>query len=176
MTADLFPQSPPEPLVLHPSRWRWGLMALLCAVFVMIGIGAVQRHWGGWLVIAFFGGGLFIVLLNLLPGASHLAIDAHGFRMRSLFRGYRFAWSDIAAFGVTSIGMNSYVGFNYANGYPAHRRLRRLNAGLSGYEAAIPDTYGLGAATLAELLQRWHRHAGAAASFTPTDETADASV
>lgn len=154
-----FAHSPPQRLVLYPSRLRWGLMALLCAGFTAIGVFGLDRHWGAWLVIAVFGGGLLIVLLNLVPGASHLAVDAQGIQLRSLFRTHRFAWTDIAGFGVTRIGMNSYVGFDYAPGYPRHLRLRKVNAGLSGFEAALPDTYGHRSEHLADWLQRWHAHA-----------------
>ncbi len=169
-------QSPPQPLLLRPSPWRWGLIALVCAGFTVLGVLGLSRSLGAWAVIGFFGIGMLITLANLLPGVSHLAIDAQGIRLRSLFRTWQFDWHDIAAFGVTSVGMSDYVGFNYVPDYPRHLRLRKVNAGLSGFEAALPDTYELRAGQLADVLQRWHRHVGAAEPLTDPDETTNAAV
>lgn len=45
------------------------------------------------------------------------------------------------------------VGFDFVDGYRGSDRLRGINRNLSGFQAALPDTYGLKAAALAGRMQ-----------------------
>lgn len=148
--------APGKVLTLRPSPKRWLLMVGLSAVFVVVGTRIVDTSpVTGWLAIGFFGLCVAVGIVNMLPGASHLRLDDAGFEMRSLFRPHRVGWHEVAAFGVAQIALNRIVGWNFAAGHSGHERIRKLNTGLSGFEAALPDTYGRRADALADLLNAW---------------------
>ena len=140
--------------VLRPSPLKWLVMVALSAGFVWMGVVIMGTHplvaWSG---IVFFGLCGAIGVLNLLPDASRLLVDDDGFEIRSLFRASRVRWADVARLGTMRVGVNTLVGFDFVDGYRGGDRLRRLNRNLSGFQGALPDTYGLKAAALAERLQ-----------------------
>ena len=140
--------------VLRPSPLKWLAMVALSAAFVWIGAIIRGTHpLAGWGCIVFFGLCGAIGVLNLLPDASRLLVDDDGFEIRSLFRASRVHWADVARFGTMRVGVNTLVGFDFVDGYRGGDRLRRLNRNLSGFQGALPDTYGLKAAALAERLE-----------------------
>jgi len=47
------------------------------------------------------------------------------------------------------------VMFNYVESYSRSPKLRRFNTEITGFEAAIPDSYGLRHEDLADLLNRY---------------------
>ena len=55
--------------------------------------------------------------LQIIPGCSYLELEKEGFTMCSLFRKHRYAWDEIACFGVTEIGHNKMVGFDFSEKY-----------------------------------------------------------
>ncbi|MBP6798080.1 MAG: PH domain-containing protein [Luteimonas sp.] len=140
--------------VLRPSPLKWLAMVALSAVFVWMGVIVMGTHPAmAWGCIALFGLCGAIGVLNLLPGASRLALDDDGFEIRSLFRASRVRWADVARFGTTRIGVNTMVGFDFVEGYRGGDRLRSVNRSLSGFQGALPDTYGMKAAALAERME-----------------------
>ena len=140
--------------VLRPSPLKWLTMVALSAAFVWIGAIIRGTHpLAGWSCIVFFGLCGAIGVLNLLPDASRLLVDDDGFEIRSLFRASRVRWADVARLGTMRVGVNTLVGFDFVDGYRGGDRLRRLNRNLSGFQGALPDTYGLKAAALAERLE-----------------------
>lgn len=147
---------------LTPSPWRHLLLVVLSGAFVVMGGFLVSRGQPfGWLCIAFFGLGVLLGLATLVPGASYLELREDGFEFRSIYRKWFQRWSDIEEFFPQRIATNDMVCWNYTPGYDAQARGRKLSAGLTGVEAALPDTYGLSAPELAELMNQWRvRHAG----------------
>ena len=47
------------------------------------------------------------------------------------------------------------VMFNYAESYQGALAVRRINAALTGFEAALPDSYGLRPEELADLMNSY---------------------
>lgn len=140
--------------MLRPSPLKWLAMVALSAVFVWIGVTVMGTHpVVGWSCLVFFGLCGAIGVLNLLPNASRLVLDDDGFEIRSLFRTSRVRWADIARFGTLRIGLHRIVGFDFVEGYRGSDGLRRINRDLSGFQGALPDTYGLKADALAERMQ-----------------------
>lgn len=144
--------------LLRPSPWkRLALLAISAGVVwgaVVIG----DRH----PVIAWVGGGVFAALglfasIALLPGANQLRLDADGLEVRALFRVTRWSWRDVVRFGPTRVGLHTTVGIDFADHVDAAARLRRVNRGLTGFDGALPDTYGHRAADLAAKLETWRR-------------------
>ena len=147
-------------MTLRPSVLQWFLL-LLC-----VGVPFVLRYprlpheiaewsWTDWLGIVFVGACFLSVLVNLVPGASYLRLDAQGMVVRSLYRTHATPWSDIAEFGVLVLPKTGreMVGWNYMPGRGKPSFLRKLDFEFYGFEVALPDTYGMDAKDLAALLQ-----------------------
>jgi len=108
------------------------------------------------LAIAFFGLGVVVAVVGLLPGSSYLELDERGFTLCTLFRKSFQRWDDVAEFFPIRLdGRGSpMVAVRYAPGFTANAAARRFAKTLAGAEGALPDTYGRSAAELAELLNK----------------------
>jgi hypothetical protein len=145
--------TPELPLTLRPSKAKATVLFLGSAVFVVGGFLMIASEpFAGWFCVVFFGLCALVAAAQVLPNASYLRLTPQGFAVRSLFRESSLCWWDVSEFGVTVIGHNRFVGWNYCSSYPKQARLRGINVALSGFEAALPDSYGRPAAELAELL------------------------
>lgn len=109
----------------------------------------------GWLEIFFFGSGFIVFCVSMLPGSAYLKLDSNSFTFCSLFRPHTLRWDEVEAFGVTTIALRKMVAFNFSELHGGHRRMRKISSVLSGYEAALPDTYGRKAEELAALMNEW---------------------
>ena len=119
------------------------------------------RQWIGWLVIVFFGLGVMVFALQLLPNSNYVRVGPDGFTVCNLFRSHSCRWSDVGAFKVAQIGTKEMVVFSFSNQYRGPRRLSRLNAHLVGADAAvaISGSLNIGMHELADLLNRFRgRH------------------
>ncbi len=129
-------------------------MLLLSGAFVVLGIWLVPRNAVvGYVSIAFFGLGVLIAALNLHPRSSYLLIDVGGFTFSSLFRSHFVPWSHVERFIPTRVALTPMVGWNFTPEYRKFQALRRVNSGLAGAEAALPDTYGKSVAELTALME-----------------------
>ena len=143
-------------LRLRPSPWKHVALMVLSAGFVTMGGFLVAEGQAfGWLCIAFFGLGVVVAIVTLLPGASYLELRRDGFEFSSLYRKWFQRWSDVDEFFPRRIATNVMVCWNFAPGYVGQARGRKVSAGLTGVEAGLPDTYGMPAAELAALMNRW---------------------
>ncbi len=161
-------RDPRLPLTLRPSPRKWLAVGLASAV---LGGGSVLvlrdptlgPAWEAWIGLVFFGLGVLISALQLIPGVSELRLERAGFTVRSMGRTHVTAWKDVAEFGVLahSQARKAMVGWNYRPGRGQASRLRKLNAQLLGYEAGLPDTYGMDSGELVALLETLRqRHGG----------------
>ena len=109
----------------------------------------------GWYVLVFFGLVALIAAVAMLPGAGGLILDREGFDVTSLLRRYRIRWQDTADFAAVSIppAHQKMVGYNDLK--RSSSRLAKMNVAIVGRDAAIPDTYGLSADALAQLMAQW---------------------
>jgi hypothetical protein len=151
MTADL-----PHPATLRSSRVKTVGFLILSLVFVAGAIWMIAADPAasttGWLTAIFFGVGAIVFAVMLVPGASFLRLEPEGFTVCALFRRSFTPWSTVHRFGVTRIVWRRAVGMNFEPDAKMSVGLRRLNAGIAGFEGALPDTYGMSAAALAELM------------------------
>ena len=160
-------ESPPPVEVLRPSPARWLATGAICGGLTWIGGVLLDSHpLLAWACIAFFGLGVAVSAVNLLPGASGLALDEDGFEIVSLFRRSRIAWAEVARFGQVQAGLERLVGFDFVDGARGGR-LHRANRRISGFDGALPDRYGFPAASLVERMERhrraWHERQAARA-------------
>lgn len=151
-----------EPLfVLRPSkRSAIGLFAV-SAAFVALGLWLVPREgWIGYLCAGFFAIGAVVGALQLIPGSCALIATKEGLTIVNLFRKSTIAWEDIDRFYVVALSARGFtvhrmVGFDFAPSCDRARRGRALASTIAGCEGALPDTYGLSAEQLADLLDRY---------------------
>ena len=102
-----------------------------------------------------FGLGSLVFAFQLLPDSSYLLLGPKGFTVRTLYRSHKYGWAEVERFGVTRIGANKTVAFDFSGEYGKYHVARQVAAGISGYEGALPDTYGMKPERLAELLNEW---------------------
>lgn len=154
---------PTLPITLRPSPARWLGTLAICAVFVVIGyLYRPANPIIGWLVMIFFGLGVLVSLINLYPGSIYLRLTSEGFTTATLARREFYPWSEVARFTPIKIGVNTMVGFSYVNSAAAPP-VRRPRLRLNGVEQVLPDTYGLSAEALADLLNQVRQHSAPAA-------------
>ena len=149
---------------LKPSPWRLLLLLAISAGFVALGVFLISsgERLGGWLCAGFFGLGVLVAIVSLLPGSSYLDLSSNGIEIRALYRKWFVRWTDVQEFYPVVISNRRMVGWDYSASYTAHSLGRKVSRGMSGIEAALPDTYGMSAESLATLLNEWRiRHTGA---------------
>lgn len=153
--------------LLRPRKSKQLSILVGCLCFAWGGVLMLRQHDNvGYLCLGFFGVGACVMAANMLPQSAYLKIESDGFIVCNLFRRRRTRWLDVAEFGVFKLRGKSMVGWNYAGSYVGPAKLRSFNKGLTGYEAALPDTYGLKAHELADVLE------GARAGCSTTESSA----
>lgn len=160
----------PETMLLKPSRLKWGLIGLGGLVFAGLGVWLVIRGEGylAWGCALF---GLLIALIGVAHIASNtigLHLSREGFEVRGLLgRNWHERWLDCSAFVVGTISHNKMVMFERAQ--DQGKVATTVLQGLAGASAALPDTYGMKAHDLADLLNTWRARALATASDSNDD-------
>ena len=141
-----------DEIILHPSRGKWGLIAVVCAFATVCGVlMVVDGAEGGWLVLVASGLGTLVAAVLLIPGAAYLRLNQDGFEYRGPLRRRCCRWDEVTeleAYGPVSYPM---VCCNLADprGVPWYRRLLRP---WNPYALWLPDTYGMDAVELAALM------------------------
>jgi len=155
--------TPSLPFTLYPKKTKILMLFAVCLAFVAGSILMIrQGEKMGWLCAGFFGLGIPVSLLQLWPNSSFLKVTEEGLEICSLFRRQTIRWCDVSEFGVTTmrqhgLPVNRMVGFNYAAGYQRAAKTRSVARALAGFEGMLPDTYGMAAEELAQLLGDYHR-------------------
>jgi hypothetical protein len=125
----------------------------------------------GWQFAWLYLGGaalLFGFTAWVLPAPRmRLRLSPEGLAYGTLRRRYFFRWSDVAKFGVADFAGHRWVVFLLAPHYQGDKReralnrslhderVRAINRGFGGFDRFLPDTYGMRAVALAELLESW---------------------
>jgi hypothetical protein len=149
------------PLRLKTTRRSVLLLLLGCGVFVVGGFMLLPTEpFEAYPAIVFFGLGVVVATIQLLPNSSYLELDTGGFTTCTMFRRSFMPWTDVAEFFPyelpTEGRRRSMVAFRFAPGYQQHAGARKFLTRLAGIEAALPDTYGRSVKDLAELLNKIH--------------------
>jgi hypothetical protein len=150
----------PGPVTLYPSRRKWLLVFAGCAVFAVGGFWMIRDgDLRGWFVLIFFGLGVLVAAVAMLPGAGALTLDAEGFEATNLFRRHRTRWQDTTGFQAARIPPAQQKLVVYDDVTQSAKTLAQVNVGIVGRNAALPDTYGLSADDLAQLMAQWRERA-----------------
>jgi hypothetical protein len=142
---------------LRSSRAKASLLLLGCSVFVAAGVVVLRvEPIAGYAAIAFFGLGVVIGLIQLLPNSSYLELEERGLTICNLFRKSFLPWQEIAEFFPMVVRGRGrpMVAVRFAEGSTVNAAARKFAVAVGGAEGALPDTYGRSAAELAELLNK----------------------
>jgi len=161
------------PVTLRPSRWKLVMYLLFCVAMTIAGIFVVRDGSAfGYFFIGVCGLAGILFLVNLHPRAAYLRLEKDGFTFCNVFRVHTVQWADVQRFEVLILPrfrrwpVTKYVAWNFQSSYPRKSQAYKFARQLSGFEAQLPDTYGMSAAHLVELLEscrrRWQSVAGTA--------------
>jgi hypothetical protein len=151
----------PDGMTLKPDRLRWFFVFLIAAGFVAVAV---------WMgpnedPLLFWGGGGFFLLCALIATplmfgvGSSLTLDSKGFTCRTLFKSFRREWRACSAFYPVSIGFRKFVGFTTEQDEAAHPRIAAANREFIGASGMLPDTFGLTADDLSDLMNTYRGRA-----------------
>ena len=137
------------PLILKPRKIKNLFLIITSLGFVILGISLLEKKlWVGVLNIFFFGICLIIFIINMLPNSSYLKIDERGVEMKNLFRITFIPWKAVNGFTTKSIFLKKMVTFNIDENLLIASKIK-------GKTGAFPDTYGMPAENLADLLNEY---------------------
>jgi hypothetical protein len=164
----------PGPVTLKASWRKWARMLLIGMGFVVLSVLLVQSDAApsyldklvGWTGIVVFGAGTVLSAANIFSGAGKLMLHDAGFEVTSFFRSRGALWRDAAGFQVFSpwymAKRSACVVYDDANEKRNslwQMTLAQWYASLVGRNAGLPDTYGLSADELANLMNQWRERA-----------------
>ena len=141
-----------EPIELFPTRTKWWVMIIgggAFAVGALVNFGDSTAATSVATLTGFFAA---IGVIMLLPGANALRLNERGFQVVHFFGSKHFRWNEVSDFGVCSLGQaGEVVAFKAAE--PRLNVWEKVNAALLGdRNAYLPDTYGMAAEDLAQLM------------------------
>lgn len=141
------------PLTLRPSKLKLILSTIASILFTIGGVWmASEQPFWGYAAAIFFGLAIIVFGIQLLPNSSYLKLTEEGFEVCSTFRTNSYRWSDIESFSIMNVPLNKMVSWDFSSNYDAQQTGRRVSSRVTGSEAALPDTYGMSAAELADLM------------------------
>ena len=164
----------PGPVTLNASWRKWARMLLIGMGFVVLSVLLVQSDAApsyldklvGCSGIVFFGTGTVLSAANIFAGAGKLMLHDAGFEVASLLRSRGVLWRDAAEFKVFSpwympkrSARVMYDDANEKRKTPFQMTIANWSASLFGRNAGVPDTYGLSADELANLMNQWRERA-----------------
>jgi hypothetical protein len=157
----------PGPVMLCRSAKKWGWTFFAAAMFAAGSAGMTlngELEPGmGWFGAIFFAlGAVVSAVVLLFPRRQSITFGPHDFEVFQLFRHWRARWENVSECQV----------WTYPAG-PSGKRNRRVvfddrtktrPSPITGHTGYIPDTYGLTADTLADVMNRWRAKVLAAQS------------
>lgn len=156
----------PGPVTLYPSKMKMLLVWAICAGFTAGGIMLIPTDpLTGWSACIFFSLGVIILPFVMLPHASALTLNEDGFDLIVLYRRGHLHWRDANDFAAENAHrLDECVAFDQIipGVHPVMNKVMRLATMLTGHTGRLPDTYGLSADDLADLMIRWRERALAA--------------
>ncbi|MEM7462236.1 MAG: hypothetical protein AAF362_06100 [Pseudomonadota bacterium] len=143
-------------ILLKPSIKKWGTMWFaMTALFLYMLISEADSGWDwfDWLVGLSSSFGILISTFQLIPGSSSLRIGDNGFTITKFFKKRFVGWGDCTEFKVWSrysrgFKMADFVVFSTGRNGLWDQYSKRL----SGKDDCLPDTYGMKAEVLCQLM------------------------
>lgn len=149
-----------ETIILYPSKLRWIIIGIMCGLFLSLSLDLLERGYstGALIMLVISGIGLLMAFFQLFTWISFLRLDNDGFECCSFGTSFERSWSEVSDFAVSMrstglLNMNEMVVFNDA---PSEdHMLAGLSRLLVRRTGALPDTYGMKADALAEMMTQY---------------------
>lgn len=147
-----------RPTILRPGKLTSILLLVGCLIFVVAGVFlGMSGKWIGWLCAAFFGLGIPLAIIQMIPGASSLEVRSDGFEICHVFRKRFIPWSMVDKFHIIDVTPISWsktkrVGFDLLHPDGKASTGQELSKSLAGSEDMLPDNYGKKADDLVEFM------------------------
>ena len=107
----------------------------------------------GWAVVGFSGFGVFVAASAMCGYRLYLVLTPEGFTMQTLILTYSYKWTDIEQFKTLRNYFIKTVWFRFSDSYESQSVLEKVGKALSPSNLRnLPDTYGMKAETLTELM------------------------
>ena len=160
--------------ILYADPKKWQMCLFVAGSFVLIGISMILMNGDflSWFVTLFFLLVAGVALLQLFGTGSYLELDADTFTVTNIGRRTTERWEDCANFTAYRISRVEQVAYDRVRDVDTH--LGEMNRSISGRSSGLPDTFGMTASDLAELMnayqalalkRSWQRHADDVASY-----------
>jgi hypothetical protein len=147
--------------ILRPGIIQPMILGLVSLTFSIGGLMMThEESLKGWLIALFFGLGLIVSIIQLIPGSTQLTLTKEGFTMTSLFRNHFTKWSDIKTFKIGFLGRNKAVMFDYVDNHQKHKIGKNLSKFIADSHGALPSNYGLKVTALVHLMNQWKNKYG----------------
>ena len=152
------------PRRLHSSRRRTLALLMMSALFAAAGAAMITAEAPfGWLALGF--GVLGVAVLGfILVRPNRLELSAEGFTTVTLGRRWTVAWKDCGEFRTWKdpfyLGSPSLVVFDCRAPVAGGRALAVAAEALTTANASLPETYGMAASDLTDLLNQYRVAAG----------------
>lgn len=144
----------PGPLILLPSSRKWaGLIVIGVCLMILSFISMARSPVTGILGLIFFAVATVVAIAAVLPGSSSLRLDRESFIRTRLYHAKRYRWSEVRDFSVWTWRGTGFVVFEVTK--PRLNPLEKMNKAISGRNGYLPDTYGLAAKSLVQLMIGW---------------------
>ena len=146
----------PKTKILKPSPFKTIILLLVSLGFVSLTPIVMNKNpTMAWVNAIFFGLCAIVLIIQLFPKTSHLKLTEEGFEVKSLFKSHFTKWSDVEFFGVGYLGNTKAVMFNYSENHTKQKLGKQIASAMTGAEGGLPNTYGMKAKELAELMNEW---------------------
>ncbi len=111
----------------------------------------------GWFLVGLFGLCILLAVLRLLPDSNYLEIRPDGMHIRNDYRNWFVRWTDVQEFFPGYFSQQSAVCWNYVSSDSEERLARKFIASITGFEAGLPNTYGMRTQDPCDLLNDWRK-------------------
>lgn len=151
------------PMILHPSRPRAILYLLFCTLLGAFGV-QIEHPVGAAFFVAFSAIGLLVFGMQLVPALAYLRLTQEGFSYRFGRRRGSVRWSEVDRFDVReALGWYTrlkFVEWIYVRRYEELPSATGRRYSFGGGSGVLPDTYGMKAEALVELMNGLRRKLG----------------
>ncbi len=151
-----------ESITLKPKKLKILFYLVLCFMFFLFFLYAVkyEKSFIVWMGLVFFGIGTAVFIIEIFPNSSFLNLNQKGFLIKGLFCSHFCEWKHVKEFYPIKIGRNKMVGIKFSSEYERLEVVREIVKNIAGAEGSLPDTYGMKAEKLAELMNKWKNKYG----------------
>ena len=161
-----------QTLKLKPSRRKWILLGALfvglAVLFPLLYVTSPRPTADDESLLlvgiftAFFSTGAVLSVVMLTTDRMYLSLTPSEFTVRNLFNQKTYRWGEVEEFSTFSFRGNNWVVFTLSREGKlrfTESGLRKFNKALGGGDDNLPDTYGMSAEALADLMNQWRNRA-----------------